>query len=367
MSEPVKEGETPNQNGESDAASKQPPSYGVDASGQPVAGQPMMVPGQQMMAGQPMGAPGQPMMAPGQQMMVPGQQMGAPGQPMMAPGQQMMVPGQQMGVPGQYAYYPNAQGQVPMVVGQQPGMPMPVQLMPAPQAIPGCPPGLEYMVQLEQLLVHQQIELAEMITNINFENKYMIKNSMGQQVYFAREHSDACMRICCGPARGFDMTITDNMGQEVIKITRIFKLCAGCCWCSQGTNYCSFFIEVESPPGTTIGYIRQSRSFASPHFDVTDANDQTQLKIRGHWCRCQTICCTADIEFKIFTNDLKTQVGKVSKQWGGWLRENYTQADNFGVEFPADLDVKTKALLLASTFLIDFMFFENPQQNKQNY
>lgn len=25
------------------------------------------------------------------------------------------------------------------------------------------------------------------ITNINFENKYMIKNSMGQQVYFAKE------------------------------------------------------------------------------------------------------------------------------------------------------------------------------------
>ncbi|XP_054768686.2 phospholipid scramblase 2-like [Lytechinus pictus] len=364
MSDPVKQGELQNQNGEVDASSKLPPSDGVDASGQPATGQPM-VPGQQMMVpGQPMMVPGQPMMVPGQPMMVPGQQMMAPGQPM---GQPMMAPGQPMGAPGQYAYYPNVPGQTPMVVGQQPGMPQAVQLMPAPQAIPGCPPGLEYMVQLDQLLVHQQIELAEMITNINFENKYMIKNSMGQQVYFAREQSDACMRICCGPARGFEMSITDNMGQEVIHISRIFKCCAGCCWCAASGNFCSFFVEVQSPPGTIIGYIRQTRSFASPHFDVQDADNQTQLKIRGHWCRCQTICCTSDIEFKIFTNDLKTQVGKVSKQWGGWLRESYTQADNFGVEFPTDLDVKTKALLLASTFLIDFMFFENKQQNKQNY
>ena len=33
--------------------------------------------------------------------------------------------------------------------------------MAAPQAIPGCPPGLEYLTQVDQLLVNQQIELLE--------------------------------------------------------------------------------------------------------------------------------------------------------------------------------------------------------------
>ena len=36
-----------------------------------------------------------------------------------------------------------------------------MQWMAAPQAIQGCPPGLEYLTQVEQLLVHQQVELLE--------------------------------------------------------------------------------------------------------------------------------------------------------------------------------------------------------------
>ena len=33
--------------------------------------------------------------------------------------------------------------------------------MPAPQAPMGCPPGLEYLTAIDQVLVQQQIELLE--------------------------------------------------------------------------------------------------------------------------------------------------------------------------------------------------------------
>ena len=41
------------------------------------------------------------------------------------------------------------------------GVPGQVIWMPAPQAPLGCPPGLEYLTTIDQVLVQQQIELLE--------------------------------------------------------------------------------------------------------------------------------------------------------------------------------------------------------------
>ena len=92
--------------------------------------------------------------------------------------------------------------------------------MQAPAVIPNCPPGLEYLTQIDQLLIKQQVELLEgMLNSVYFpfsfrpighhavtlyqrtlfslfftaftdfetNNKYKILNSMGQQVFFAAE------------------------------------------------------------------------------------------------------------------------------------------------------------------------------------
>lgn len=52
------------------------------------------------------------------------------------------------------------------------------------------------------------------------------------------------------------------------------------------------------------------------------------------------------------TPDESRSVGRISKQWGGLLREALTDADDFGLQFPLDLDVRVKAVLLGATFLI---------------
>jgi len=53
-----------------------------------------------------------------------------------------------------------------MIAGAVAGMPMQgapaaAQWMQRPQGVPGCPPGLEYLCQVDQLLVKQQVELLE--------------------------------------------------------------------------------------------------------------------------------------------------------------------------------------------------------------
>ncbi|XP_041480767.1 phospholipid scramblase 1-like isoform X2 [Lytechinus variegatus] len=246
-------------------------------------------------------------------------------------------------------------------VGQQPGGKPPVNWMPAPTvaAPQGCPPGLEYLTQVDQLLVHQIVELFEMFTGVEMANRYAIKNSLGQQVYFAHEESDFCMRQCCGPQRGFIIHITDNSQQEVMRLEREFKFCAGCGWCAgPDSETCSFEVRVEAPVGNIIGYVRQAQYYLGPKFDILDAERKPVVRIKGPYCMCQDICCQGDIEFDVFTGDMASTIGKVSKQWPGCFKHAWTDADNFGVTFPVDLHVNVKATLLAAVFLIDFMFFE---------
>ena len=45
--------------------------------------------------------------------------------------------------------------------------------MPAPQAPMGCPPGLEYLTAIDQVLVQQQIELRRYVVCVFFLPKQL--------------------------------------------------------------------------------------------------------------------------------------------------------------------------------------------------
>lgn len=232
----------------------------------------------------------------------------------------------------------------------------------AEQMVPlNCPPGLEYLTMIDQLIVKQKVEIGEAIAgmlDIGYEskNKYKILNSLGQQVYKAKEDSDCCTRMCCGPVRPFDMVIKDNNDTEVIHLSR--PLACQSCW----FPCCLQEMEVSSPPGTTIGYVKQEWSVLKPKFTIMDGDGNEVLKIVGPFC---TFSFCGDVEFMVMTPDESEEVGKISKSWSGMLKEAFTDADNFGISFPMDLDVRCKAVLIGACFLIDYMFFEK-QANKES-
>ena len=58
------------------------------------------------------------------------------------------------------------------------------------------------------------------------------------------------------------------------------------------------------------------------------------------------------MKLQVLTADSQTQVGEIRKQWSGLVKEAFTDADNFGVTFPTDLDVSIKGTLLGAVFLI---------------
>lgn len=298
----------------------------------------------------------------------------------------LTTPPQRIGVPGQNfqdfqppAYYPppppgyqlpggmpGAPGGQMMPIMQQPGMQGP---MGVPRLTPGmtlasydngwaipsqspinCPPGLEYLAEIDQLLIHQQIELFELITGFETKNKYMIRNTLGQSVFYAGEESGCCNRQCMGPLRAFDLNFYDHYGNVVMHMYRPLRCACCCCPC------CLQTIEVSAPPGNVIGSIHQNWSVLFPRFSIKDATGTTLMKIHGPFltmsCRCK------DVDFKIKSPNGKMDIGKVTKQWSGFVQEAFTDTDNFSVTFPMDMDITAKALLLASVFLIDFMYYE---------
>lgn len=54
--------------------------------------------------------------------------------------------------------------------------------MTVPVGIPECPRGLEYLCTLDQLLVKQKHSLTEAMIGFEANNKYIIKNCLGQNV-----------------------------------------------------------------------------------------------------------------------------------------------------------------------------------------
>ncbi|XP_055304777.1 phospholipid scramblase 1-like isoform X2 [Sitodiplosis mosellana] len=230
------------------------------------------------------------------------------------------------GYPPSGQFQPIAAQPMPMPIAAQPQPgPNSGTWMIAPTVTPNCPPGLEYLASVDQLLVHQKVELLEVITGIETNNQYEIKNTLGQRVYFAAEDNDCCTLNCCGPSRPFDMKIFDVNQREVMRFDRPLA-CSSCCF-----PCCLQSLVVSAPVGNVIG-------------------------------PCCTFSCGGDVEFKILSLN-GNQVGKISKQWSGLAKEMFTDADNFGISFPMDLDVCMKAVMLGACILIDMMFFETTDDN----
>ncbi|XP_012215142.1 phospholipid scramblase 1 isoform X2 [Linepithema humile] len=214
------------------------------------------------------------------------------------------------------------------------------------------PPGLESLINLDYLFVDQKIELLQAFTGWETKNKYAVTDNRGEMVYYVAEESDICSRLCLGKYRSCEFSVYDRNQQEILRMVRPFRFDSCCCPCYLQV------LEVYSG-NTLLGSITQEWSLWRPIFNIRDASGQPVLKIKGPLIR---FCI--EVVFKITSMDEKHRVGIIQKQWSGFTREFFTVSDKFGINFPRDLDVKIKAVLLGACLLIDFMFFE---QNSTNF
>jgi len=211
--------------------------------------------------------------------------------------------------------------------------------------------GLGPLKNNHTLMIKQKIQTCEILTGCEQENRFTITGPEGDIIYWAKEHSSCLNRFLCGNIREFDMIISDQTTNEVIRLTRPLT-CQGCC-CSALYPHCTQALTV-SVNGETVGTIRERATWLYPVYHVFDSVGNQVLKIRGPWCHF-SLC--NDVIFKVLDTD-GTQLAVISKKYKGCLREVLTDADNFELNFNDDLCVDTKVLILSATFLIDMMYYE---------
>ncbi len=91
----------------------------------------------------------------------------------------------------------------------------------------------------------------------------------------------------------------DGFLKEVLRISREFKCCAGCCWCAGCCDGCSHEVKIEAANGEVLGYVKQTGSCWKAHFDILDENHNEVLKIVGPTCICNGPCCPCINEFQV--------------------------------------------------------------------
>ena len=193
------------------------------------------------------------------------------------------------------------------------------------------------LASISGLVVSQQKEWGEILTGFETKNKYAISDPSGNRMYLAAEEDGSMLlRWFLKALRPFTISVLKEDGQVLLKVIRPFRF---------------YFhrAEVVNAKGQTIGTIERRFALLRRIYAVMDRSGTEIFQLFGPLLHPWT--------FLIKKNAL--ECGKITKKWSGLLKEGFTDADNFGVTFPAQWDIKWKAISLGAVFLIDFVHFEN--------
>lgn len=196
---------------------------------------------------------------------------------------------------------------------------------------------MEQLTSIDSLVVSQQKEMAEILTGFETKNKYIVTDRTGRRLFLAMEEpGSTLLRLFLKALRPFTIVVITESNQVVLRVKRPFRF---------------YFHEAEifDAQGRSLGSIRKRFSLIRRIYSVFNSSGREIYQLLGPILHPWT--------FQIRKNDV--ELGKITKQWSGLLKEGFTDADNFGVVFPEQWDIKLKALFLGAVFLIDFVHFEN--------
>ena len=255
---------------------------------------------------------------------------------------------------------------------------------------------LRKMESIDRFYIRQEIEFIEILTGVEHINKYRIEDNLGNVLLLAKETSPFVQRQIIEPLREFQMALFTSDKITMAELSRPRR-----CLCHQEMTIKSVppdnILEPSGPVLAEQPKIKQKRSTDSlmkstiiqinalskqPSlsvigmdsiakyqnftkivqrkcwsrlvFDIVDFEGNKLLTVEGPGA-CNTFLNSVTMEIKTANGEV---IGKITNEWSGALQETITDADNFCVCCPAELDLGCKVALLGAAFLFDYLFFE---------
>lgn len=196
-----------------------------------------------------------------------------------------------------------------------------------------------------RLFLRQRREWLEVFTDFEQANKYAIVTEGGALAGWALEKPGGfgrfLMRSFLKAMRPFELTIFPAEGP------------AGRAELSVRRPWTWLFarLYVWDRDGRPLGQVRQRFAWIRRRIDLEAPDGRLLARITGPLLHPWTFVAERG------RGALAREVGRIEKQWGGLLKEGFTDADTFLLTF-GDPDPTLRRLLLAAAVLVDYRWFE---------
>ena len=194
--------------------------------------------------------------------------------------------------------------------------------------------------EVKELYIKQKKELAELF-GLETRNKYEISDKNKKPILYVAEQQKGFMglifRQILGHWRTFEIHVFKTDRSLFIRAIHPFRF---------------FFqrLDVLDQHDNLLGSIQQRFAIFSKKFDVLDHHGKVLLRVSSPIWKIWTFP---------FFNQFKIEAARIEKKWSGLLKEAFTDADNFRLEFiDQNLTDDQRKILIASSIFIDLIYFE---------
>jgi hypothetical protein len=196
-----------------------------------------------------------------------------------------------------------------------------------------------------RLVMRQSRQVLEAFTGLSQRNRYAIHAEDGSFVAGFAEHGEGAGALAARwflqARRPFVMGLypSEHPSQPVLLLQRPWRW-----WLSR--------LEVrDAATGRLLGAAQQRFPLLRKRMDLEGPDGRVLARLTGPLLRPWTVLVEQGPEAA------PREVGRIEKKWSGFVREAFTDADDFRVTLPAG-DLTLRTLVLAAAVLVDFLWFE---------